>query len=226
MKTPKKKVVRDYRSSYMLHLELGLLIALVIFLFAFKINYYPGKEVVMTDQPRETVQIEDVVRTKQTTPPSLPKPVVPVEMPNDEVFEEEVLDFSTEIDLGQALEVPDAPPSEPGTTDKEKAEEEQIFIIVEKMPELVEGYSKLQERIRYPEMARKAGIEGLVVVQFVIDTKGNVINPTIVRGIGGGCDQEALRVVKSAKFRPGLQQGRPVKVHYTLPIRFTLKENR
>jgi len=56
----------------------------------------------------------------------------------------------------------------------------------------------------------------------VVDEKGNVVNPKIVRGIGGGCDEEALRVIKQAEFRPGTQRGRPVKVQYTLPINFQL----
>ncbi len=223
MKAPKKKRVKDYRSTYLLHLEYGLLISLILFIFAFKVHFNPERNVEFTDQSQETVQIEEIVQTKHdVAPPSLPKPVVPVEVPNDEVVAEEVLDFSTEIDLGQELEIP-VPPMEDQGNSKNGMEEEKIFVIVERMPELIGGYGQLQSQIRYPEMARMAGIEGLVVVQFIIDEKGSVAKPTIVRGIGGGCDEEALRIVKKAKFTPGLQQGRPVKVHYTLPIRFTLK---
>jgi protein TonB len=59
-------------------------------------------------------------------------------------------------------------------------------------------------------------------VQFVIDERGNVNNPVVVRGIGGGCDEAAVEAVKKAKFTPGMQRGRPVKVSYTLPVTFRL----
>ncbi len=92
------------------------------------------------------------------------------------------------------------------------------------MPELKGGLASVQNRIKYPEMALKAGIEGRVVVQFVIDEKGNVTNPVVVRGIGGGCDEEALKAVKEAKFEPGRQRGKPVMVRYSLPVTFKLNQ--
>jgi len=59
----------------------------------------------------------------------------------------------------------------------------------------------------------------------VIDKNGNIINPKIVRGIGAGCDEEALRVIKLARFKPGMQRGKPVSVSYTIPINFRLSKN-
>lgn len=96
------------------------------------------------------------------------------------------------------------------------------FVVVEDMPELIGGLRELQRNIRYPEVARRAGIEGRVYVQFVINEQGDVENPQILRGIGGGADEEALRVVRMAKFTPGMQRGRPVRVQYSLPIFFRL----
>ncbi|MDV7394015.1 energy transducer TonB, partial [Arthrospira platensis SPKY1] len=96
-------------------------------------------------------------------------------------------------------------------------------MVVEQQPELIGGIAKLQSNIRYPEIARKAGIEGRVFVQFVVDEQGNVNNPVVIRGIGGGCDEEALKAVQKAKFKPGMQRGRPVKVRYSLPIVFKLQ---
>ena len=100
-----------------------------------------------------------------------------------------------------------------------------FMINVEEMPELIGGLEALQTEIRYPEMARQAGIEGRVFVQFIVDQEGNVEFPTIIRGIGGGADEEVLRVVSQAKFKPGMHEGRPVRVQYTLPIHFQLPEN-
>ena len=98
----------------------------------------------------------------------------------------------------------------------------QVFVVVEKMPRLIGGLASIQSRIQYPALARKAGIEGKVYVEFVVDEKGNVVDPKVIRGIGGGCDQAALNAVKQAKFTPGMQHGKPVKVRYSVPIVFKL----
>jgi len=91
------------------------------------------------------------------------------------------------------------------------------------MPELIGGLGELQSKIRYPEMARRAGIEGRVFIQFIVNEQGQVENPRVMRGIGGGADEEALRVVSQAQFKPGMQRGRPVRVQYSLPIFFRLQ---
>ena len=98
-----------------------------------------------------------------------------------------------------------------------------FMITVDEMPELIGGLEALQREIRYPEMARQAGIEGRVFVQFIVDQEGNVEYPEIIRGIGGGADEEALRVVSQAKFKPGMHQGRPVRVQYSMPFSFRLQ---
>jgi len=100
--------------------------------------------------------------------------------------------------------------------------QDDFFVVVEEMPELIGGLGELQQQIRYPEMAQRAGIEGRVFVQFIVDENGDVLDPQIIRGIGGGADEEALRVVSQAKFTPGMQRGRPVPVQYSLPISFRL----
>ena len=127
------------------------------------------------------------------------------------------MELDLEFDIGDALTLPPPPPP--------KEEEEQFFIVVENMPQLIGGIGNLQRQVQYPEMARRAGIEGRVTIQFIVNEKGEVENPRVIRGIGGGCDEAALRVVSNAKFTPGLQRGRPVKVQYSLPIIFRLSLN-
>lgn len=100
--------------------------------------------------------------------------------------------------------------------------EPEVFIVVEKMPEPIGGMKSIYDKVVYPEIARKAGIEGRVVVQFVVDKEGNVTNPQIIRGIGGGCDEAALEAVKDVKFTPGTQRGQNVAVQFQLPIVFRL----
>jgi protein TonB len=142
---------------------------------------------------------------------------VPVEVSNDVIMEDVPLDFAAEIDFDAMAFVPDVPPAA-----AKEEEPDEVFIVVERMPELIGGLEGLQRNIVYPEIARLAGIEGRVTVQFVIDQRGNVINPVVVRGIGAGCDEAAIEAVKKARFTPGMQRGRPVKVSYTLPITFRL----
>ena len=77
------------------------------------------------------------------------------------------------------------------------------------------------QNLKYPAQAKDAGIEGTVYIQFVITETGDVINSRVVKGIGGGCDEEALRVVNSMPlWKPGKQNGVPVKVLYSLPVHF------
>jgi protein TonB len=98
------------------------------------------------------------------------------------------------------------------------------FVIVEQMPEFQgDMIEYLSKQLIYPAMARDNNIQGKVIVQFVVNEDGSVSNAKVMRGIGSGCDAEALRVVNGMpKWRPGKQNGKAVKVYYTLPIRFLL----
>ena len=107
-----------------------------------------------------------------------------------------------------------------------KADEE-IFKVVEQMPGFPGGDKArikfLIENLKYPEDARKKGIQGRVYVSFVVEKDGLISNIELLRGIGGGCDEEAMRVVSiMPNFEPGLQRGKSVRVKFTLPIKFTL----
>jgi len=120
--------------------------------------------------------------------------------------------------LGMEAEMPPPPPR----PNEEPDVVEGYFVVVEEMPQLIGGLESIMKEVRYPEMARRAGIEGRVFVQFVVNEEGNVEDAEVVRGIGGGADEEALRVVRQAKFKPGVQRGKPVRVKYSLPIMFSL----
>lgn len=225
MRGPVKIINRkkDLKNGYLLRLELGIILSLLIFISAFKLNLQPSSEGITYEVDRqEEVFMEEIIQTKQIeTPPPPPRPPVPVEVPNDEIIEDAVIDLDAELDLNEiAIELPPPP-----LIEKEE-EEQEIFVVVEQMPELIGGLASIQNKIKYPEMALKAGIEGRVVVQFVIDEKGNVRNPVVVRGIGGGCDEEAVKAVSQAKFIPGRQRGRPVLVQYSIPVTFKLETDR
>ena len=101
-------------------------------------------------------------------------------------------------------------------------EEVYEFEMVEQQPELIGGLAELLRRIRYPEQALRAGIQGHVFVEFVVTETGDVTDPVVRRGIGYGADEEAVRVIQQAKFNPGIQNGTPVRVRYGLPVHFRL----
>lgn len=217
MNNNRKKPFADLRTYYTILLEVGLILALVIFITAAKVTLSPAKKEVDLTNEQEVVEMEEVIQTKQEErPPPPPRPQVPVEVPNDEIIEDVEINLDAEMDLDEPLEMP--PPPE-----GKEEEEEDFFVVVENMPELIGGLAALQKNIRYPEMARKAGIEGRVIVQFIVNEEGKVENPRVIRGIGGGCDEEALRAVSLAEFKPGRQRGRPVRVQYSLPVIFRLQ---
>ena len=114
------------------------------------------------------------------------------------------------------------------TPDTSKTSDE-IFDVVEELPEYPGGleamYKFLNDNMKYPKKARKKRIQGKVYVQFVVDRDGSITNVEVLRGIGYGCDAEAVRVVKlMPKWKSGKQRGKFVKVRYKLPITFKLTE--
>ena len=103
----------------------------------------------------------------------------------------------------------------------------EVYQIVEQMPEFPSGNQKLMEyisnNIRYPQVAREKGIQGQVFVGFIVEPDGSISNVKVLRGIGSGCNEEAVRVVKSMpKWEPGKQKGQAVRVSYQIPVNFRL----
>ena len=154
-----------------------------------------------------------------------PKPqVTQIQVVEDDV-EVEDIDINAEVDQDEVIEeyVYEAPEIE-----EEDIQEAEVFKVVEEMPEFPGGTAKLleyiQKNMKYPMMARESDIQGKVYVQFVVEPDGSISNVMVLRGIGGGCDEEAVRVVQSMpKFKPGKQRGAPVRVQYMVPIVFKLQ---
>lgn len=105
---------------------------------------------------------------------------------------------------------------------------EEVFSVVEQPPQPVGGFQALDAYLamnrHYPDSAAKAGITGKVFVQFIVEPDGQLTNASVVRGIGYGCDEEALRLIKAMpRWNPGRQSGRAIRVKYNLPIAFGVK---
>ncbi|MCK9179659.1 MAG: energy transducer TonB [Bacteroidales bacterium] len=110
----------------------------------------------------------------------------------------------------------------------EEPVEEEIFEVVEEMPEFPGGPAAmmkyLNNNIRYPTIAQENGIEGRVIVQFVVNSDGTIVDANVVRSVDPFLDKEALRVINSMpKWKPGKQRGKSVRVKYTLPVMFRLQ---
>ena len=214
----KKKPKADINKSRGVFLNIGLLLSLFIVIVAFEWKTYDDVLLglgMISDDFEEQIEIPI---TEQPPPPH-PKIQPPeiIEIPDEEVIKEEIKRlFDSEFVEDTAIEVEDEPEEE--FTDKP-------FIIVEKMPEPVGGfkefYKYLANHINYPEPARRAGVQGIVYVQFVVEKDGSLSHIEVLKGIGMGCDEEAVRVLKKApKWNPGKQRGKPVRVKHVARINF------
>jgi protein TonB len=203
----------------------GLMFSLGIVLIAFEWSK-PEEEVGSLGELNIEMEEEEMIPITQQTPPPPPPPppqttIIEIVEDDEEIEEELIIEDTedTEDDIIEFVDIPD-----------EVIEEPQIFTIVEENPEFPGGekalFAYLSKNTNFPPIAKDAGIQGIVYVQFVVMEDGK-INPDMVeilRGVHPALDQEAIRVVKSMpSWSPGKQRGKPVRVYYKLPFRFTLK---
>lgn len=207
------------RREYLLMGQVGVIMALTLSIGAFRVNFSGGEslEYVMPDQ--EVVQMEDILQTTQLEkPPPPPRPPVPVEVPNDDILDDIELDLDASLDLDEVIVDLPPPPAEPAADE----DEDEIFLVVEKMPEIIGGLGELYKYVKYPDVARKAGIEGTVVVQIVVTPDGKPSQPQVLRGVHELLDREAMQGVMKLSFKPAMQRARAVPVYMTIPVRFDL----
>lgn len=221
----KKNIKYDLERFKNLFLEIGLVISLCAVLMAFEWKKWDSNEESIiktqyTDIPEELVQI---TRDIPEPPKAQPQTTI-LEIVKDDVDIQDDLNINIEDD--QNTKVDDFVDIKDNTTDAQIIEPE-IFYVVEEEPTFPGGYEKLTEylsnEITYPQVARESGIQGIVYVDFIIEPNGDITNVKAKRGIGGGCDEEAVRVVKNMpNWLPGKQRGIPVRVQINLPIKFIL----
>jgi protein TonB len=221
-KTPKA----DLEGKRVLFIQIGLVVTLALVLLAFEWKSYDR---VLTDLgERDVIDIpEEMVEiTRQEQPP--PPPAPPPQTTQFKIVEDDVEiedDFMIDVDVDQTTQIEAYIPP---VFEEEQVQEQEIFIVVEDPPSFPGGDEArirfLSENIRYPQMARESGIQGTVFVTFVVERDGSVTDVRVLRGIGGGCDEEAVRVIQAMpKWNAGKQRGRPVRVQFNMPIRFTLQ---
>lgn len=218
-----RRETQDNRSTMFFFIGLALALTMVIVAFEWKfVDDAMITELTMDNADWE--EIQDIPQTTQPPPPPpqqvIQQPVI-VEVPDEEILEEIEVDMDVEITEDMAVEEVEFEM----VIEEEKAEE--IFMIVEDKPEPKGGvkafYQYVAENVRYPNKAREDKIQGRVFVQFVVNSKGQITDVETVKGIGGGCDEEAVRIVSGAPdWNPGKQRGKPVSVRMVLPITFKL----
>jgi protein TonB len=223
----KKSPKANLENKKLMFMQIGLIISLIIAWLAFEHKSYDKREIDPSLlRQTEVVEEEMVEITKQEEqkpqPVEMPKQTTQLEIVNDDV-EVEDIEINAEMDQNEVMEEYVAPEIE-----EEDVVEQEVFTIVEEMPSYPGGEAKMYEylgkNIKYPQIARESGIQGRVFVNYVVEPDGSVSNVKVLRGIGGGCDEEAMRVVKAMpKWKPGKQRGKAVRVSYTLPVVFKLQ---
>ncbi len=221
----KKSPKANLENKKLTFILIGLIISLAVAWAVFEIKSYDKREIADIGRTVEVVEEEMVEITKQEQKPQpveVPKQTTQIQVVEDDVEVDDV-EINAEVDQNEVIEEYVAPEVE-----EEEIVEAEIFTVVEEMPEFPGGMAKLAEylgkNIKYPQLARESGIQGRVFINFVVENDGSVTNVKVMRSLGGGCDEEAIRVVKSMpKWKPGKQRGKPVRVSYNLPVNFKLQ---
>ncbi len=249
--------VLNWRGTFGL---VGMALTMLLAVLAFNWTAIDQEDVVEAIEYDLDADIEVAPPRTDAPPPPPPPPPPPViqEVANDVLLEDDDIEFEDmSIDDKTVIDVPppvlvsdkgEGPPPPPPPPPPKEPEMEEIFKVVEDMPrfpgcEDIAGTKAekkdcaakklmqyLYQNLKYPQIARENGVEGTVVIRFVVNRRGEISNAEILRDIGAGCGAEALRVVNDmnkevGNWIPGQQAGRPVNVMFTLPVKFRLKVN-
>ena len=223
-KSPKANL-EGKKSTWML---VGYVIVLTFMFVAFE---WTKRDIVIdTSQALADLVFEEeiipITEQKQEVippPPEAPAAAEILNIVDDKAEVKEAVIASTE-DTGQKVEVKYVPVK----VVEEEPEEQTIFEVVEQMPDFPGGMAALMQflgkNIKYPTIAQENGTQGRVIVQFVVNRDGSIVDPRVVKSVDPYLDKEALRVIGTMpKWKPGMQRGKPVRVKYTVPVMFRLQ---
>ena len=224
----KKSPKADLEGKKTTNLFIGAIMVLAVLFVGFEWSERDRK--VVTDSgivdpvfEEEIIPITEQEQPKQAPPPpEAPKAEEVLNIiENDSQVEESTVQASD--DTQAAVEVKYTPVE----VEEEEVDEQQIFQVVEENPEFPGGMKEcmkfLSNNIKYPQISQENGVQGRVIVQFVVNADGTIVDPVVVRGVDPYLDKEALRVIKlMPKWKPGKQRGKAVRVRYTQPVLFRL----
>jgi protein TonB len=227
-KNPKVDLEKDISLSFLMGLVLSLSILFVGFEWGEE-----DLQVASDTGLSSVIDEEEIDMTVQNEPPPPPPPEPEVikepdilDIVEDEVKVDDIQIASSEDDISQAQKDTYVPPVE---EEEEEVDDNFVFVTVEKMPEFPGGDPALlkwiSEHIVYPTIAAENGIQGRVSCTFTVNVDGSVSDVQVVRPVDPNLDKEAIRVLKLVpKFKPGEQRGKPVRVKYSVPVRFRLAQ--
>lgn len=219
----KKNPTHDLHRQSVKFFFIGLCISVTIVITAFEWTTEKRKTPLPTVDPVE----EPLFNVKATVheiekPTTPPKPILTKSIPSVSIteFKSDIGDkpiepiVSTELNNSSFVDLP-------------TEEVDSIILFPEVQAKPVGGYEsfydQLMKSLKYPKQAQRNEISGKVFVEFIVDKTGTVINLKVLKRIGGGCDEEALRVLAKTRWEPGRQRGKPVKTRLAMPINFTLQ---
>ena len=207
----------DLRGKYKRNLKISIIVVLIFLIAAFKYSPHISEVKKEIKSGPERIPVVIIQPTNLFKKPPRPKPAVP-----EITMDPEIKDIEFEsTDLFVDAKV-DKPP-ERVEVNKTIEDENKIFVVVEELPQPIGGLAAIQSKIHYTEMARRIGIAGKVVILAIVGKNGDVISASITKSLLPSLDEVALNAVKSTKFIPGKQRGKPVKVQMTIPITFKLQ---
>lgn len=204
---------KDYRKT----VELGLIISLLILIILFQTSKrYDIKKLVVKKPSILIDVVEDIPQTvQQDRMPAPSRPAVPIASEDESLPEDETIEL-TNFDF---TDMPPPPPPPPETIDDSVP----IFVPFDEPPSPVGGLAAIQRALVYPEIARKAGVEGLVILHLQINEKGEIRRVKVIKSLElDVMDNAAIDAVKSVKWNPAMQRDMPITVWYSVPIRFNL----
>ncbi|MCC8094234.1 MAG: TonB family protein [Tannerellaceae bacterium] len=208
---------------------MGMVVALAVLFVGFEWGTR-DVQVVIYEGIADIIAEEEIEITRPENTPPVPPPPAPVVTEVLNVVEDDV-----ELEQQEILSSEDSQDAAqvqtyvaPAMVEEEEESAQQIFTVVEEMPQFPGGEGELlkfiSKSIKYPVIAQENGIQGRVVCSFVVNRDGSIVDAEVVRGVDPSLDKEALRVINTMpKWTPGKQRGKPVRVKYTVPITFRLQ---
>ena len=219
----KKSAKADLETKRTVYLEIGFILVLAMVFFAFEYKSYDSVEYnYMSSETSDLIEEHSPITLQKVKRPPPPIQAPTINLVDSKVDVINIIDipdfFDDETPSGEYIYEPmveDIPDDTP-------------FITVEQMPEfkggLKEMYKFIGNIIEYPRMAIETSVSGRVFLTFVVERDGSTTDVQLVRGIGFGCDEEAIRVINAMpRWNPGKQRGNPVRVQFQMPIKFTLQ---
>ncbi|MFC1554794.1 energy transducer TonB [candidate division KSB1 bacterium] len=199
-------------------LEFFLIISIILHIGLFYGVSF-NKEDMVFDDVQKRLDVEDIPETQQINiEPPPPAPSVPVESEDEDLMEDITIDETEIVDYAKVVVPPPPPPVE--------AIEIPTFLPMQDWPQPIGGIAGIQSKIEYPEIAKRAGIEGTVRINVLVNEKGIPVETRVLESLGAsGCDEAAIKAIMDTKFTPAKQRDKPVPFWIAIPVVFKLRKN-